>query len=227
VDEVLSVGDFEFQERCIGKMGDVSRAGRTVVVVSHSMGVVQTLCRKVVLLKQGEVDFVGPTSVGVRRYLEQRTFSAATSNVLDGPLAQRVRIESVSVNGQPLGETIALSPRSEVVIEMWGEASEDIRRCELVAGIERKGGIRVATVCDTLRPEALRKGRFCSEMVIPAFFLRPGDYVISVGGMSESLREWMWGEHLGYFTILEEWSEESRSNMDGLINVPFKGSREQ
>ncbi len=226
VDEVLSVGDVEFQERCIGKMGDVSRAGRTVVVVSHSMGVVQTLCQKVVLLKQGRVDFIGPTSEGVRRYLEQRTFSGQTGNFFEGPLAQRVRIESVLVNNRPLGESIALSPSSDILIEVRGEASDDIRRCDLVVGIEKKG-VRVTTVRDTPRPDALRRGRFCSEMVIPAFFLRPGDYVISAGGMSESLREWMWGEHLGSFTILEEWSEESRSNMDGLVNVPFKGRREQ
>jgi lipopolysaccharide transport system ATP-binding protein len=226
VDEVLSVGDVEFQERCVGKMGDVSRAGRTVVVVSHSMGVVQTLCQKVVLLKQGRVDFIGPTSEGVRRYLAQRTFSAQTENFFEGPLAQRVRIESVLVNNRPLGESIALSPSSDILIAVQGEASDDIRRCDLIAGIEKKG-VRVTTVRDTPRPEALRRGRFCSEMVIPAFFLRPGDYVISVGGMSESLREWMWGEHLGSFSILEEWSEESRSNMDGLVNVPFRGRREQ
>lgn len=226
VDEVLSVGDVEFQERCIGKMGDVSRAGRTVVVVSHSMGVVQTLCQKIVLLRQGRVDFVGPTSEGVRRYLEQRTFSAQTGNFFEGPLAQRVRIESVFVNNQPLGESIALSPSAAILIEVRGEASEDIRRCDLVVGIERKG-VRVTTVSDTPRPEALRRGHFRAEMVVPAFFLRPGDYVISAGGMSESLREWMWGEHLGSFTILEEWSEESRSSMDGLVNAPFKGRREQ
>jgi lipopolysaccharide transport system ATP-binding protein len=226
VDEVLSVGDVEFQERCIGKMGDVSRAGRTVVVVSHSMGVVQTLCQKVVLLKQGRVDFIGRTSEGVRRYLEQRTFSAQTGSFFEGPLAQRVRIEAVLVNNQPLGESIVLSPSSDILIEVRGEASDDIRRCDLIVGIEKKA-VRVTTARDTPRPEALRRGRFCSEMVIPALFLRPGDYVISVGGMSESLREWMWAEHLGSFTILEEWSEESRANMDGLVNVPFKGRREQ
>lgn len=226
VDEVLSVGDVEFQSRCIGKMGDVSRAGRTVVVVSHSMGVVQTLCQKVVLLKQGRVDFIGPTSAGVRRYLEQRTFSAQAENFFEGSLVQRVRIESVLVNHQPLGGTIALSPSADILIEVRGEALDDIRQCDLITGIERKG-VRVTTVRDTSRPEALRSGPFRSEMVIPAFFLRPGDYVISVGGMSESLREWMWGEHLGSFTILEEWSEESRPNMDGLVNVPFKGRREQ
>jgi lipopolysaccharide transport system ATP-binding protein len=227
VDEVLSVGDFEFQERCIGKMGEVSRGGRTVVVVSHSMGVIQTLCEKVILLKEGRVDFIGPTSDGVRRYLQHGTVSGPTTgNLFEGPLAQRIRIDSILVNGQPLGETIAVSPGCDIAIELRGEASVDMRRCELMVGIEKRG-IRVVTLRDTRLPEALRQGPFRSELIIPAFFLRPGDYVISVGGVSESLHEWMYGEHVGRFTILEEWSEESRANMDGFVNVPFRGLREQ
>jgi lipopolysaccharide transport system ATP-binding protein len=227
VDEVLSVGDFEFQERCIGKMGDVSRGGRTVVVVSHGMGVIQTLCEKVILLKEGRVDFIGPTSDGVRRYLQQGTLTGrTTANLFEGPLAQRIQVESILLNNQPLEETIGVAPSSDIAIELRGEASADIRRCELIVGIEKRG-VRVATLRDTRRPEALRQGPFRSELIIPAFFLRPGDYVISVGGVSESLREWMLGEHVGRFTILEQWSEESRANMDGFVNVPFRGLREQ
>jgi lipopolysaccharide transport system ATP-binding protein len=227
VDEVLSVGDFEFQERCVGKIGDVSRGGRTVVVVSHSMGVIQTLCEKVILLKDGQVDFIGPTGDGVRRYLQQGTLTGpTTANLFEGPLAQRIRIEAILVNGQPLAETIVVSPGSAIAIELRGEASADIRRCELIVGIEKRG-VRVATLRDTRLPEALRQGPFRSELVIPALFLRPGDYVVSVGGVSESLREWMLCEHVGRFSILEEWSEESRANMEGLVNVPFRGLREQ
>ncbi|NBB22936.1 ATP-binding cassette domain-containing protein [Runella sp. CRIBMP] len=75
VDEVLAVGDAEFQKKAIGKMQDVSRNhGRTVLFVSHNMGAVKNLCDRLAVLEIGRVDFVGPVQEGIDRYLvnEQR-----------------------------------------------------------------------------------------------------------------------------------------------------------
>lgn len=69
VDEVLAVGDAEFQEKCLGKMGSVADAGRTVVFVSHSMPMIQTLCDRVLLLEGGRLVADGPTSEVVDAYL--------------------------------------------------------------------------------------------------------------------------------------------------------------
>ena len=62
VDEVLAVGDLEFQKKCLGRMGDVANEGRTVLFVSHNMGAISTLCSRAVLLDAGRVVAVGPTS---------------------------------------------------------------------------------------------------------------------------------------------------------------------
>lgn len=70
VDEVLAVGDAQFQKKCLGRMKDVAGQGRTVLFVSHNMATVATLTRKVVLLRQGMVQFAGPTEDGIRRYLD-------------------------------------------------------------------------------------------------------------------------------------------------------------
>jgi lipopolysaccharide transport system ATP-binding protein len=69
VDEVLAVGDAEFQKKCLGKMGEVARGGRTVLFVSHNMAAVQSLCRTGVLLDRGRVKQVGPAGEVVRAYL--------------------------------------------------------------------------------------------------------------------------------------------------------------
>ncbi|WP_108822514.1 ABC transporter ATP-binding protein [Dysgonomonas sp. Marseille-P4361] len=70
VDEVLAVGDAEFQKKAIGKMQDVSRGeGRTVLFVSHNMGAVKELCRSGILLKNGTVDFTGKAMDVISRYL--------------------------------------------------------------------------------------------------------------------------------------------------------------
>ncbi|MGH7505242.1 MAG: ABC transporter ATP-binding protein [Longimicrobiales bacterium] len=70
VDEVLSVGDANFQKKCIGKMGDVASTGRTVIFVSHNMGAVVSLCERVVLLADGRVVADGEPESVVARYLE-------------------------------------------------------------------------------------------------------------------------------------------------------------
>lgn len=80
VDEVLAVGDAEFQKKAIGKMQDVSKNhGRTVLFVSHNMPSIQRLCNNVFILKDGQYDFNGNTSKGIQRYLHQRISNTDTS----------------------------------------------------------------------------------------------------------------------------------------------------
>ena len=71
IDEVLAVGDAGFQKRCIGKMKDVSRSGRTVLFVSHQMQAVSNLCDRAILLKKGKIEYSGDTDSTIRRYLKE------------------------------------------------------------------------------------------------------------------------------------------------------------
>jgi lipopolysaccharide transport system ATP-binding protein len=71
VDEVLAVGDAEFQKKCLGKMGEVSKGeGRTVIFVSHNLGSISTLCSNSVLLKNGQLDYYGNTESSINQYLK-------------------------------------------------------------------------------------------------------------------------------------------------------------
>ena len=78
VDEVLAVGDLEFQKKCLGKMEDVAKEGRTVIFVSHNMAAVRTLCRRGIYLDQGRVVFDGDIGDAVTRYVS--TVSDAASD---------------------------------------------------------------------------------------------------------------------------------------------------
>ena len=69
VDEVLAVGDAAFRNKCVGKMGEVAQKGRTVLFVSHNMGVIQSLCNTGILLEDGKITFKGPTQQAVMKYL--------------------------------------------------------------------------------------------------------------------------------------------------------------
>jgi lipopolysaccharide transport system ATP-binding protein len=71
VDEVLAVGDAEFQAKCLGKMKDVAQGGRTVLFVSHNMAAVQALCTQAVLLEKGAVKFSGAVPTALELYLKR------------------------------------------------------------------------------------------------------------------------------------------------------------
>ena len=69
IDEVLAVGDAEFQKKCMGKMDEVSKSGRTILFVSHNMGAVNNLCTKAVLLRSGKIAMIDQSSKVVEQYL--------------------------------------------------------------------------------------------------------------------------------------------------------------
>lgn len=73
VDEVLAVGDLQFQKKCLGKMDDVARSGRTVLFVSHNLAAVQSLCTKAILLEGGRLTTAGPVQHVIRAYLDSVT----------------------------------------------------------------------------------------------------------------------------------------------------------
>ena len=68
VDEVLAVGDIEFQKKCLGKMQDVSKSGRTIVFVSHQMGQIRRLCERVIWIDGGQIREQGPTGKVIAAY---------------------------------------------------------------------------------------------------------------------------------------------------------------
>lgn len=88
VDEVLAVGDVAFQKKCLGKMDDVARKGRTVIFISHDMTAIQVLCKQAIVLKDGQVLSQGPTTDQIECYLNterQQSDIGADNSVALGP----------------------------------------------------------------------------------------------------------------------------------------------
>jgi lipopolysaccharide transport system ATP-binding protein len=78
IDEVLAVGDIEFQRRCLGRMDEVARSGRTVVFVSHSLPSIESLCSRAVLMERGTVSASGPAREVIAKYLSRGGAAAAS-----------------------------------------------------------------------------------------------------------------------------------------------------
>lgn len=105
IDEVLAVGDAEFQKKCMGKMEDVSNSGRTVLFVSHNLNALQSLCPKAVILQKGEVAFEGNSSEAVKKYLSS-TLDANQHIKYNPPLGdeycQLLSVGLLNINDEPL-----------------------------------------------------------------------------------------------------------------------------
>ncbi len=134
VDEVLAVGDVVFQNKCLGKMEDVGKEGRTVIFVSHNMAAIARLCSDIILLEKGFVKFRGGVNEGTNIYLRQ----ARTKNKLDfndmsnhsGPLSfsQLTNVELLDLNNQTASE-FKTGGRLRLKIEF--KLSEDISDLEI------------------------------------------------------------------------------------------------
>jgi lipopolysaccharide transport system ATP-binding protein len=98
VDEVLAVGDAQFQKKCLGRMGEVSRQGRTVLFVSHNMQAVQALCQTALLLKAGQVAGHGPASELVPQYIRE---GAAASTRGTGPRPLTSTLDLIEAGFEP------------------------------------------------------------------------------------------------------------------------------
>ncbi|MEO6786624.1 MAG: ABC transporter ATP-binding protein [Chthoniobacteraceae bacterium] len=119
VDEVLAVGDAAFQKKCLGKMDDVARHGRTVVVVSHNMASVQSLCQRVILLNAGGVMLDAPARAAISRYLEltQSQDVVALDQRLDREGDGYARMTQLRIENAAGGSVIRSGSRFRVSID--------------------------------------------------------------------------------------------------------------
>ena len=115
VDEVLAVGDATFQTKCIGKMSEVSRQGRTVIFVSHNMAAIEHLCQRVILLEAGQVRLDGEPDVAIAEYFKSISNFSAETSVADIPrkngfLPIIQKVEFLDSQGAPVPAVISGDP---------------------------------------------------------------------------------------------------------------------
>ena len=100
IDEVLAVGDAEFQKKCLGKMNDVSQSGRTIIFVSHDINMIKKLCKRSIILDKGQVTFDGSSEKGLYQYLEMQasTLPYYEQQITDKPIINSIKIHTSHPN---------------------------------------------------------------------------------------------------------------------------------
>jgi lipopolysaccharide transport system ATP-binding protein len=223
VDEVLAVGDLQFQKKCLGKMEDVSQSeGRTVLFVSHNMGTINQLCNKAILLKSGKINDIGQTADIVRKYMKSGTVNGRINkDSIFGTLVPFIEFLEVSIN-EISSNDIFISPSSEIKIIVKGNCKSDLDYFR--GGITiLKDGIKLFSFHDHEEPVPIKQGGFTSEFIVPKYFLRPGDYTLSIFGHDNGNHrkgtEWIYGNEILIFSVLEEWDNINDSDNEGMVNI--------
>ncbi len=178
VDEVLAVGDAEFQKKCLGKMDEVSRNdGRTVLFVSHDMRAIQRLCTKLIYLKDGRLDFQGTVEEGINVYAGSLRSPADERNHL---FANRNKDNKKAwITGF---EVQPADDKKTLRISVFIESIERMERTEIAAGINDALGTRIITLHSRFmdRQFNLEKGTNEFICVVSDLVLKPGSYTMAI-----------------------------------------------
>jgi len=185
VDEVLAVGDAEFQRRCLGKMEGLAGSGRTVILVSHNMANITRLCPRSILLRGGEVVEDGPAAAVVARYLsgEYGTSARREWRDEDAPGGEHARLRSVRVVDGNGADAPTVDVRQPVGIELVFDVLGDSAPPSVPwIALYNEQGAHVFSAMDTDRrwQEAVPRGRYRTTAWVPANLLNEGTLIVSV-----------------------------------------------
>jgi len=210
VDEVLAVGDAEFQRKCLGKMGDVAQQGRTVLFVSHNMSAVLRLTQESIVLEQGRLVMRAPSPEAVDYYLSAGHARAGERSWSDEqvpadaapfrPLVLRLR----DSRGQIADTVRSTEP---FTLELEYQLSAALTGLRIGFYLQTSRGEYAFTSFDTDTPEMFEKhtnrpaGRYLSRCTVPADLLNTGRYTLGVNASSYNVRRYFLDEQALDFNI--------------------------
>ena len=212
VDEVLAVGDAAFQRKCLAKMNDIAEVGRTVLFVSHNLGVVSRLCKRCIVIKEGHIVFSGTPADAIAFYERDLLATAGSSrepHVLfeaEGEPKESPSVIKIEMLDSQRRSKATLATWDEVVFRIWFQSNEAIRNTGVELQINTIEGQRL--VCLSTRPDNTVQMDFAPgvdyvDCHIPRFPLSAGEFTIGVGLAIPGMK-WLWlREELAQLRVLE------------------------
>ncbi len=215
VDEVLAVGDAEFQKKCLGKMKDVSaNEGRTILFVSHNLSAIETLCDKGIVLNKGKMHFAGPVSETILSYLNLNNTSKAASYAGDGIIkeAKIFNEDNIITYNSPVQISVRFDSKVKIKNLVLGIVIKDIFDSAIIA-INNKHYI------DTkLHDEEVDKGIISVQF--PNLNLLPGNYSINLF-LGDSATDIEKVENAIFFTVEDSSFTKTANALDYRLNKTF------
>jgi lipopolysaccharide transport system ATP-binding protein len=178
VDEVLAVGDADFQRKAIGKMQDVSKSGRTVLFVSHNMSSVKSLCKRGLVLSNGTLDFEGGIDDSIAHYL---SFSKTTS-VIEKIVANGIEIANLSVDSSN-NSILTSGNRCVFNFELINTSPTTYKNIRIVYDVLNEKGMHLFRLINQNDVDVLsiqENGKAIVFCTIPHLPLNEGNYFLSI-----------------------------------------------
>jgi lipopolysaccharide transport system ATP-binding protein len=186
VDEVLAVGDYEFQKKCLGKMGEVSkREGRTVLFVSHNISSVKSLCNKGIHIDNGIIIKNGPINLAIKSYLESDTSLLQEYSPIFKPkehISTDFFINSVIIKNLTEKYINHFKINEDILLEVKYTLTKDLIGSVINFQIDKYDATIALSFDTDSNEERLlirQQGEYKSTILIPAFTLKPGNFFIS------------------------------------------------
>lgn len=185
IDEVLAVGDIEFQEKCLGKMKDVAGQGRTVLFVSHNMASIKSLCKRGIVMQKGAITFDGNISDGISNYLSGLNTGANTGvieNVHRTINTGCVYFKSVSLKNEEFLNGNSIYFNNNIKIKCNIEFLKDLENILFDARVVSADGIEILHTMNIYDGKfvAIKKGFVDVDIEIENK-IQPGKYFINLG----------------------------------------------
>jgi len=229
VDEVLAVGDYEFQKKCLGKMNEVTKkAGRTILFVSHNMGAIQNLCKRCILIDKGKIKMIGKTRDVVEEYIHSNTVSRAGLKCPEdkNKIAQILSIEIKNATNE-LSSSVNMEENWQTIIRY--KINQNCPKTIITLEFFSTNGTMFYFTTDNDSSKILKDktiGEYEATVNIPRFFLNPGDYYlriaiqspcvvcydkienifIKINSKGEDVRtKYFGGKYLGFISTILDW----------------------
>ncbi|MDJ1502658.1 ABC transporter ATP-binding protein [Xanthocytophaga agilis] len=176
IDEVLAVGDAEFQKKCLGKMGEVAGQGRTVLFVSHNMTAVKALCSKGIVIQRGKIGYIGSASNAINHYLKDEALEKLS---IETPVGNEVvSIEKFQLIPKYVDNIEKIDVRTPLHISIKFEILQSDIYINLSSHLYTIEGETIFAVASD--SQNLEKGFYEAILTIPGNLLNDGNYMLDL-----------------------------------------------
>jgi lipopolysaccharide transport system ATP-binding protein len=181
VDEVLAVGDAEFQKKCLGKMEEVTHGkGRTILFVSHNMSAIQQLCQKSIYLKNGRIEMVGNTADVIEKYIGNNKSQAITHFPVNKGASAQISKISICDKNDALSYRISIADPFKIKIEF--SVTQELPKLVPSVYFYSQGDLLLVSseTDQSGKYTPYLPGTYTTTVTIPEFLFNVGNYTFSV-----------------------------------------------
>ena len=226
VDEVLAVGDAQFQKKCLGKMGDISQEGRTVLFVSHNMSAISELCQKAILLRSGQIEVIDNVHTVIQKYSEHaiRGSSINLTKLKHASRPQQYgKLTCLSLFDKTMTPSSTFTMAQPIVARIGVHIYRRMPNAEIGFKISSKMGSAIHYYCSTwegLRQD-LEPGDYFFEVIIQQIMLLPAQYIVGAWLMQE--RTLLSDDYIPDITVIEVIGSDFNGNSADFARYSISG----